>query len=155
MALIACPECAGQLSTAAAACPHCGFPVRSGFEYRSPMSLLGWPLLAVSQGIDPATGRKRVAKGWLAVGDLAVGGVAVGGVAGGVIAVGGVAGGLLAVGGVAVGVAAAVGGVALGCRALGGVAVGYRAVGGAAVGRRVTKPGRRAHPLGKKSFGRR
>jgi Bacterial PH domain len=29
MALIPCPECARQISTAAAACPHCGFPVAS------------------------------------------------------------------------------------------------------------------------------
>ena len=27
MALIECPECGGQVSTLAAACPHCGFPV--------------------------------------------------------------------------------------------------------------------------------
>ena len=28
MALIDCPECAGRVSDRAAACPHCGFPVR-------------------------------------------------------------------------------------------------------------------------------
>lgn len=28
MALIECPECAGRVSDRAAACPHCGFPVR-------------------------------------------------------------------------------------------------------------------------------
>jgi len=26
MALISCPECSGKLSTAAPACPHCGYP---------------------------------------------------------------------------------------------------------------------------------
>jgi membrane protein YdbS with pleckstrin-like domain len=29
MALIPCPECSRQISTAAVACPHCGFPVAS------------------------------------------------------------------------------------------------------------------------------
>lgn len=28
MALIECPECVGRVSDRAAACPHCGFPVR-------------------------------------------------------------------------------------------------------------------------------
>lgn len=28
MALISCPECGGQLSSAAEACPHCGYPIR-------------------------------------------------------------------------------------------------------------------------------
>lgn len=27
MALIQCPECGGNVSTAAAVCPHCGFPI--------------------------------------------------------------------------------------------------------------------------------
>lgn len=30
MALIACPECKGKVSDRAAACPHCGYPVREG-----------------------------------------------------------------------------------------------------------------------------
>jgi hypothetical protein len=29
MALIACPDCAGQVSDQALACPHCGRPLRS------------------------------------------------------------------------------------------------------------------------------
>ena len=29
MALIQCPECGGNVSTAAAACPHCGYPISS------------------------------------------------------------------------------------------------------------------------------
>jgi len=31
MAIVACPECKGQVSSAAAACPHCGHPMTSGF----------------------------------------------------------------------------------------------------------------------------
>src|SRR6185369_3206241 len=32
MALIACPECSREVSSAAPACPACGFPVASGQE---------------------------------------------------------------------------------------------------------------------------
>ena len=28
MALVACPECTKQISTLAAACPHCGYPMQ-------------------------------------------------------------------------------------------------------------------------------
>ena len=38
MALIACPECEGRVSDRAAACPHCGFPVRD--EQHGPESVL-------------------------------------------------------------------------------------------------------------------
>jgi Bacterial PH domain len=30
MPLVSCPECQGQVSTAAASCPHCGHPLRGG-----------------------------------------------------------------------------------------------------------------------------
>lgn len=139
MALIPCPECDGRASTAATACPHCGYPdpagrgpVDRGFEYRSAATLFGWPLLAVTKGVDPATGKLRVARGVVAVGGLAVGGVAAG-----LVSVGGVALGVVALGGVAVAAVAAVGGGAVGYRAVGGAAVGVKAVGGVAVGREV------------------
>jgi serine/threonine-protein kinase len=51
-----------------------------GCDYRSKTELFGWPLLHVATGIDPKTGRKRIAKGIIAVGDVAVGGFALGGV---------------------------------------------------------------------------
>ena len=127
-----------------------GLPPRHGFyEFRSKRSFLGWPLVHVVRGRDPATGRLKVAKGWIAVGDgLAVGGVAVGGtmavggvsVGGalsiGLLAIGGAMGiGLLALGGVAMGLAVAAGGVAISAGlAIGGVAIGTFAIGGAAVG---------------------
>lgn len=118
-----------------------------GFEYRSATTLWGWPLLHVVSGIDPATGRARVARGIVAVGDagavgglamgggFAVGGVAIGGGAGiGLIGIGGLAAGLLfALGGLAVG-GLAVGGGAIGLIALGGGALGYYAFGGGAWG---------------------
>ena len=32
-----------------------------GYEYRSPRQIFGWPLVHIAKGIDPKTGRKRVA----------------------------------------------------------------------------------------------
>ena len=98
MALRDGPECGRPVSTAAWACSHCGYPVRSGYDFRTRASWLGWPLVAVATGVDPATGRKRVAKGWVAVGGMATGGLAAG--------------------------AYVVGGSAIGYRALGGQAIG-------------------------------
>ena len=93
-------------------------------EYRSPLRLLGLPLLHVSTArIEGGRFQRGLARGWIAIGDvsfgvlLAIGGAAVGG-----IAIGGVAAGALALSGAAVGVLA-----------LGGFALGYCAVGGAAV----------------------
>jgi hypothetical protein len=38
MALISCPECGRQISTAAEACPGCGYPIRSGGRPPAPAS---------------------------------------------------------------------------------------------------------------------
>ena len=38
------------------------------YEYRSKTTLFGWPLLHVAIGVNPATGRKRSAKGIIALG---------------------------------------------------------------------------------------
>jgi tRNA A-37 threonylcarbamoyl transferase component Bud32 len=125
-------------------------PRRRGYEFKSKATFLGWPLVHVAAGFDPVSGRKRIARGWIAVGDvMAVGGVAVSGVMSvGVVALSGVLGlGLLAVGGaLAVGLLAAVGGnaaallFALGGNAastglsIGGLAAGKFAIGGEAAG---------------------
>ncbi len=115
-----------------------------GIEYRSKRTLWGLPLIHVATGMDPDTGRKRVARGIIAIGDVAqgliafggaaFGGIVFGGLAVGVIAIGGTGLGLLAIGGVAVGLIAAFGGGAIGTIALGGGAVGYYAYGGGAWG---------------------
>ena len=115
-----------------------------GFEHRSQTNLWGLPLLHIAFGLDPATGRKRVAKGIIAVGDVAKGVVAMGGVAMGGIAIGGFAVGvvplagfgvgLISIGGCAIGLIFAYGGSALAPIAMGGVAFGYYAMGGAAWG---------------------
>ncbi|HOX59561.1 MAG TPA: protein kinase [Verrucomicrobiota bacterium] len=126
--------------TPAAALPR----MYRGVDYRSKATLFGLPLLHVADGIDPATGKRRVAKGIiaiggiakgvLAIGSVAMGGFAFGGITLGVFTFGGLALGLLSTGGLAVGLIAALGGLAVAPIALGGGAVGYFAFGGAAFG---------------------
>jgi hypothetical protein len=141
MTLVPCPECAQQISDEAYSCPHCGKPLRKqvqygyGYEYRSKETLFGWPLVHVATGIDPETGRKRIARGIIAVGDVAIGGVAVGGCALGGVAVGGCALGLVTLGGLSVALLLALGGAAISTGvAIGGGAIGYYAFGGGAIG---------------------
>jgi tRNA A-37 threonylcarbamoyl transferase component Bud32 len=115
-----------------------------GFEYRSRATLFGLPLVHITRGSDPRTGRMRVARGIIAMGDVAKGVVAFGGVAIGFLAFGGVAVGGVAVGGfglgvvslsgLAIGLAFAFGGLAVGPIAVGGLAIGVYAAGGGAFG---------------------
>ena len=105
-----------------------------GRQWRSRSTFRGWPLVHVAYGYDPATGEKLVARGVIAVGDVAVGGLAVGGVSLGVVSIGGVACGLNALGGVAIALQTGVGGCAMGALAIGGAALGLLALGGAAIG---------------------
>ena len=65
--------------------------------------MLGMPLLHVTQGIDPATGEKRVARGFFAFGEIAHGVFAFGGYARGWFACGGLAVGGVAIGGLSIG----------------------------------------------------
>lgn len=114
------------------------------FEYKSKRTLLGMPLLHVTAGIDPTTGKKRVARGFFAFGDIAVGFVACGGYARGVVAFGGIAVGGIAIGGLSLGVLSwggmalallfAVGGLCVAPLASGGLAAGWQAVGGFSLG---------------------
>jgi hypothetical protein len=139
MTLVTCPECGKSLSDKAFACPHCGIPTGKncpyfGYEYRSERTLWGLPLVHVATGYDPLTGRKRVARGIIAIGDVAVGVLALGGVAFGGITLGGVAIGLMSLGGCAIAVLLALGGCAIGGIAAGGGAVGLVAIGGGAFG---------------------
>jgi len=105
-----------------------------GREYKSKANLFGLPLLHVATGFDPKTGRKRVAKGVIALGDVAVGVFAAGGVAMGGVTFGGVSLGLISLGGLALSLLLAVGGLAIGGVAFGGMACGIVAIGGGAVG---------------------
>jgi len=137
MSLIQCPECNNQVSDKAIMCPKCGLPMAgrgSGYEYQSRARLFGLPLVHIASGINPSTGRIRIAKGIIAIGNVAVGGLAIGGVSFGVISFGGLSLGLVALGGAAVGLLLALGGMAIGLVAIGGGAMGYYALGGAALG---------------------
>jgi hypothetical protein len=98
-------------------------------EYTSHGRLFGLPVVHYTSGVCPETGRRRIARGVIAVGRVAVGFVAIGQAAFGVAAIGQAALGLLlGLGQLAVGAAA------LGQLSLGGVAVGQVAVGGVVVG---------------------
>jgi len=101
-------------------------PMDPGFEYRSDMEILGWPLVHITRGYDPKTGNLLVSKGVIAIGEIAIGVLAVGGFALGGLAVGGMAVGAISLGGLAIGVLSA-GGIALGGFAAAG-AVAYSLV---------------------------
>lgn len=79
MALTNCRECQAQVSTEAFACPRCGAPVQplprwpgSGFEWKSSLTILGYPLVHIAIGRN-AAGKLRVAKGIIAIGQFGVG----------------------------------------------------------------------------------
>ena len=90
-------------------------------HYRSSLHLLGLPLIHIAIGPsenDP--GNRGFAKGWIAIGDVALGILlAIGGLAAGGVAVGGISLGVLALAGFSLGVWS-LGGLALGVYALGG-----------------------------------
>jgi hypothetical protein len=131
-----CAACDAELVAGAKFCHACGASVGvatvpyakpagpQGREWRTRAAFLGLPLVHVVQGVrDPATGRKKIAKGWIASGEIAVGFIAWGGISCGVIAGGGIAVGGLTFGGIAVGLIS-IGGIAAGVAASGGVAFG-------------------------------
>ena len=133
------------LATPAAAAPAAPpfWPGRH-LDYTSRMSLFGLPLVHITAGMDPATGRQKTAHGIIAIGGVAKGVVAIGGVARGLFAFGGLAVGVFAYGGLALGLfsfgglamalVAALGGGAIAPIAIGGGAIGYFAYGGSATG---------------------
>lgn len=100
------------------------------YEYKSQATLLGLPLVHVH--LSRGNGRPAVAKGILAVGDVAFGAVALGGLSAGLVSLGALSLGLiLALGGLSAGLFA-LGGISLGAYAFGGIAIGYCALGGVA-----------------------
>ena len=146
MAIMSCPECGRSISDKAQACPNCGYPLQSlqpsgpgwpayryfGYEYKSRRMVFGLPLIHIVSGFPD--GRMKVAKGFIAIGNIAVGVFALGGIAAGMIALGGVGLGLVVLGGVALGLGLGLGGVATGYLAIGGVAIGVYAIGGLSIG---------------------
>ena len=64
-------------------------------EFISYIHFLGWPLLNYTCGIHPTLGKRKTAKGWIAIGRKAIGFIAIGHAAAGVIAIGQLAIGIL------------------------------------------------------------
>jgi len=122
--------------------------VYPGYEFRSNLELFGWPLVHITKGYDPLTGKRQVSKGIIAIGEIAIGGLAIGGLAIGGIAVGGMGVGVFALGGLAIGVIAA-GGIAMGALvAVGAVAYSLMyAVGAVAHAPYVISPFRVDHEI--------
>ena len=106
------------------------------FEYRSPRTLLGLPLVHVINGPLLPGRPKRVARGWFASSpEVAIGVVACAQRAYGVLACGGMACGVVfSFGGIAVGLLSSFGGIALAALAWGGLSAGYISMGGISAG---------------------
>ncbi|SEU10696.1 helix-turn-helix domain-containing protein [Paenibacillus sp. NFR01] len=99
------------------------------YEYKSERTLFGLPLIHINTGRGV-----HVAKGIVAIGNIAVGGLAIGIVSAGGICLGALSLGLLSLAGLAIGLLLAAGGLAVGTLAFGGLALGIVAVGGCALG---------------------
>ncbi|MTI48572.1 hypothetical protein [Sporosalibacterium faouarense] len=93
----------------------------------SKKKILNIPLYHITDGYNPETGEFEVAKGFFAIGPVALGVVSCGGAATGIISFGGISLGLLlSLGGVSVALGGAIGGFAMGgLFALGGAAISY------------------------------
>ncbi len=79
MAIIQCRECNRDVSDEATICPHCGAPYPakkeyhgSGFEWKSKITIYGYPLIHIAIGRD-ARGKLRVARGIIAIGQFGIG----------------------------------------------------------------------------------
>ena len=83
------------------------------FEFRSKEEINGWPLIHINFGTNPVTGRPLVAKGVVAIGNIAIGIVSIGAVAFGVVTVAGIGLGIVSLASIAIGIVA-IGPIALG-----------------------------------------
>lgn len=142
-----CPECHESISDKAVTCPHCGYPLKPsegppsglgyagtyGYEYKSSLTIFGMPLVHIVYG-PSIGGRLKPAKGFIAIGNIAIGVIAIGGFSLGILSIAGIGLGLICFGGMAFGLLGAAGGMAVGYIAVGGIAVGVYAIGGLMVG---------------------
>ena len=81
--LLPCRACRREVSAQAVTCPHCGapYPARKtwsgwGYEWRSNAEFRGWPLVHIAFGRDQH-GKRRVARGIIAIGQFGIGAVTV------------------------------------------------------------------------------
>jgi hypothetical protein len=92
------------------------------YEFRSKEEISGWPLIHINIGTNPETDRPKVAKGVVAIGNIAFGVVSIGAVAFGLVTLAAFGLGLVSLGAIAIGLVA-----------LGAVSLGYEIALGAAV----------------------
>jgi hypothetical protein len=92
------------------------------FKYRSKREINGWPLININLGTHPESGQPLVAKGVIAIGNIAVGIVSIGALAFGIVTLAGVGLGIVSLAGIAIGITA-----------LGAIALGYEVALGAIV----------------------
>ncbi len=97
-------------------------PQLTDFEFRSKEEINGWPLIHINIGTNPGTGQPLVAKGVVAIGNIAFGVVSIGAAAFGVVTLAGFGLGVVSLAGIAIGIVA-----------LGAVALGYEFALGAVV----------------------
>lgn len=118
---------------------------KSYHEYTSYASVGTLPMVHYTYGICPETGRRKIAKGVIAIGRIAVGGIAIGQASAGVIGIGQASFGLIfalaqaaigltAIGQLALSIYFAIGQFALGYTAIGQFAFGHYAMGQMAFG---------------------
>lgn len=144
-----CRICGQPVRIDATHCPRCGAadPVLepnkvSGFEWKTGVEWFGYPLIHVAYGRD-TRGRRRVAKGVIAIGQYAVGACAIAqfGVAF-IFGIGQFIAGPIAVGQVAIGLLFGLGQLATGYAAIGQLAVGFYAIGQIGIAQHFYGPGR-------------
>jgi hypothetical protein len=102
--------------------------LKAGFYWRTRIGLLGIPLMCVAFGRDER-GKRRIAKGFIAIGNYAIGAIAIGQFALGVLGVGQFALGIAALGQLALGGLAGFGQFAVGLFAVGQFVAGIYAKG--------------------------
>lgn len=130
-----CSKCGNQIEAGRDSCPYCGISDKqisgrqgTGYEWKSNTEIYGYPLVHIAFGKD-ADGRRRVAKGVIAIGQFGIGLITVAQVGiGFLFGFGQVMIGLTAISQVAITALFGVGQLASGYVAIGQLALGYYAL---------------------------
>jgi hypothetical protein len=123
-------------------------------EFRSNTTIFGMPLIHFTRGKCPETGKRIVAKGFIAVGRMAVGVIAIGQASAGLIALGQASigllfgfaqasAGLISIGQLALGIHFGAGQIATGATAIGQIAFGKYVLAQMGTGQHLWTPGHR------------